>query len=267
MPAFLRRFAPVALAVMLVAPAAVPVAAVSSDPAVSAAEAAALTYSNQERTARGLVPLRIDSRLQEIAHGRAETMAAADELSHDQADGRNVFDILSADDVTWYSAGEIIAWNNTTSLTASAKGAVSQWIHSAPHKAILLSSGYNYVAFGVAVSPTGKRYWAGVYIKGPDRSGAYASLMAPVKQVLSSTRTRVTFRWTGSDTKLQVLTSGLRSYEIQRRVAGGAWLSYGATTKTSLSTSWARGHTYEFRVRAVDRAGNWGSWKTVVVTL
>jgi uncharacterized protein YkwD len=259
---------PFVLTALLILPAAMPVAATTTGTSATTAEAAAFTYANQERTSRGLTPLRLDSRIQAIAHGRAETMAAADELSHDQADGNNVFDILSANEVAWYGAGEIIAWNNTSSLTASAKGAVGQWIHSAPHRAILLSSNYNYVAFGVSVSPSsGKRYWAGVYIKGPDRSGAWTSLYTPTKQVLSSTRTKVTFRWTGSDTQLQVLTSGLRYYDVQRRVAGGEWTSYGATTATTLSTSWSRGYTYEFRVRAVDRVGNWGAWKTVSVTL
>ena len=267
MPDLLRRIAPVALALILLAPAAIPVAASTTDTAAASAEAAALTYANLERTSRGLVPLRLDARVAAIAHARAVTMAEADQLSHDQADGNNVFDILSANGVTWFGAGEIIAWNNTAELSASAKGAVSQWIHSAGHKAILLSTGYNYVAFGVAVSTSGKTYWAGVYIKGPDRSGAWASLSAPIRQILSSTRTRVVFRWTGSDTKLQILTAGLRYYQVERRIAGGAWVSYGTTTATSLATSWSRGHTYEFRVRAVDRVGNWGSWTTVRVKL
>ena len=48
---------------------------------------------------------------------------------------------------------------------------------SSGHKAIIMSKGYNYVGFGLAISPTsGKRYWAGVYLKGPDRTGAWAKL-------------------------------------------------------------------------------------------
>lgn len=267
MPLLPRRLAPLALAAILLFPAAASVSA-ATEATPSAAEGAALTYANKERTARRLVPLRLDARLQAIADGRAQTMATEDELSHDQADGNNVFDILSANDVAWYGAGEIIAWNNTTGLTSSAAGAISQWMHSTGHRTIMLSSNYNYVAFAVAVSPnSGRRYWAGVFIKGPDRSGAWTSLSTPVKQILSSTRTKVTFRWTGADTALQVLTAGLRYYEVQRRVAGGEWASYGMTTTTSLSTSWGRGYTYEFRVRAVDQVGNWGGWKTVTVKL
>ena len=34
---------------------------------------------------------------------------------------------------------------------------------SPSHKAIIMSTGYNYVGFGLAISAaTGKRYWAGV---------------------------------------------------------------------------------------------------------
>jgi uncharacterized protein YkwD len=266
MPVSPRRFLPFLFAAALLLPAAVPVAAVD-DTAVQSAEAAALAYANRERTARGLVPLRLDSRLQEIAHGRAVTMASENELSHDQADGNNVFDLLSDAGIVRYRAGEIIAYNYVPDYIASAKGAIAQWIKSTPHRAILLSADYNYVAFGMAVHPSGRRYWAGVFIKGPDRSGAWSKLYTPAKTYYSSTRTRVTFRWAGADTRLQVLTSGLRYFEIQRRGVGGDWTSYGATKATSLTTTWARGYTYEFRVRAVDWAGNWGAWKMVTVKL
>lgn len=266
MPASRRRFLPLLFVAALLLPGAVPAAA-STDSAVTYAESAALTYGNKERTARGLKPLRLDSRLQEIAHSRAVTMANENKLSHDQADGNNVFDLLSQAEITRYKAGEIIAYNYESTYTASAKGAIGQWLGSSPHRAILLSSDYNYVAFGMAVSASGRRYWAGVFIKGPDRTGAWAKLSAPVKTYYSSTRIKVTFRWTGADTRLQVLTSGLRAFEIQRRVHGGEWASYGSTKATSLATSWARGQTYEFRVRAVDWAGNWGGWKSVVVKL
>jgi len=263
-----RRSIPLLLVGLLLLPSAAPVAAsVSADPTMTAAEGAALTYANAERTARGLVALRLDPRVLAVAHGRAEAMAQADELSHMQADGNTASGLLSAASVTWYGVGEIIALNSDATVASSASGAISQWMNSSPHRAILLSTNYNYVAFGVAVSATGKCYWAGVFIKGPDLTGASARLYTPVKQVLSATRTRVKFRWTGSDVRLQVLTSGLRNYEIQRRRAGGAWVAYAATTATSLTTTWTRGRTYEFRVRGVDRAGNLGSWKTVTVRL
>jgi len=264
----LRRSIPIMLAGLLLLPAAAPVGATTTaDPTVAAAQSAALAYANKERTSRGLVALRLDPRVLAVAQARAEAMAQADVLSHMQADGNTASALLSAASIRWYGVGEIIALNFDAILASSASGAIAQWMNSSPHRAILLSTNYNYVAFGVAVSTTGKRYWAGVFIKGPDRTGARARLYTPVKQVLSATRTRVKFRWTGSDVRLQVLTSGLRNYELQRRRAAGTWVAYASTTATSLTTSWARGRTYEFRVRAVDKAGNRGSWKTVTVRL
>ena len=54
-------------------------------------KAAALAYANKQAHARAVfVPLRLDSRLQEIAHGRAVTMATENKMSHVQADGNNV---------------------------------------------------------------------------------------------------------------------------------------------------------------------------------
>lgn len=266
MPATRRRFVPLLFVAALLLPAAVPAAA-STDSAVKYAEAAALTYANRERSAKGLKPLRLDARLQAIAHGRAVTMASENLLSHDQADGNDVFDLLSDAAIARYRAGEIIAYNYTSRYTYSAKGAVDQWMTSSPHRAILLSTDYNYVAFGLAVSASGRRYWAGVFIKGPDRTGAWARLSAPVKTYYSSVRTKVTFRWTGADVVLQVLTAGLRSYEIQRRVDAGEWVTYGATKARSFTATWSRGHTYQFRVRALDWAGNWGGWRTTTVKI
>jgi hypothetical protein len=64
---------------------------------------------------------------------------------------------------------------------------------------------------------------------------------------------------------MQVLTSGFRYFEIGRRYDGGPWVSYGTTRATSVVREWTKGHTWEFRVRARDRAGNWGKWQSVTV--
>ena len=47
-----------------------------------------------------------------IARARSTDMVEKDYFSHTQPDGRNVFSILSAQGITWYNAGEIIAYNN-----------------------------------------------------------------------------------------------------------------------------------------------------------
>ena len=52
-------------------------------------------------------------------------------------------------------------------------------MESAGHKAIMTSTNYNYIGYGAAVSASGKRYYAGVFGKVPDETGAKASSGRP----------------------------------------------------------------------------------------
>jgi len=262
------RLGPILVGLLLAAALAPSAAAVSlpSEAAVASAEASALTKINAERTARGLVALRLDGRVAALARERAVYMADNDLLSHTHAGGLAVWDLMTQQGIAWYGAGEIIALNTTSSLTSSATTAVKGWLGSPPHKAIMLSTQYNYIGIGLAVSPsTGRRYWAGVFLRGPDRTGGWARITSVSRTVTSSTTAKVTIRWTGGDTKLQILTAGFRTYQIQRRLDGGAWRAYADTTGTHVTKSWPRGHVVEFRVRAGDKAGNWGGWRVVKV--
>jgi hypothetical protein len=75
-------------------------------------------------------------------------------------------------------------------------------------------------------------------------------------------------RWSGGDVRLQVLTAGLRSFTVQRRVDGGTWTTVLAdTTLTASSFKVYQTHRYEFRISAVDRKGNRGGWVTTIVDL
>ena len=265
MRSHLRHLGPVALIVVLLAgvvPAATAAEIDTSAAAMRAAEAHALDLTNAQRTRRGLVKLRLDTRLTELARDRAAYMAESGQFSHTQSNGTDVFDMIDANHITWYAAGEIIAWNTAGPLDYSAEFAVDGWMGSPSHKAIVLSDDYNYVGFGVAVASNGTRYWAGVYLRGPDRTGSWTHLGSYSKVTLDASHVRVTVRWTGGDTRLQVLTAGLRYYQAERRRDGGAWYDYGTTTAHSLTARWLRGHTYEFRVRSRDRRGNWSGWVT-----
>jgi uncharacterized protein YkwD len=269
-----RRLAALALLAIvgasLVGPALVAAAGPPVDPdTITAEESRMVSLLNADRTALGLVPVRVDDRLMAIARARSADMVAKDYFSHTQPDGRNVFDNLTSGGINWYSAGEIIAWNTypmeTTTTTAN-----GQWMNSPGHKAVVISTNFNYVGVGLAVDPsTFKKVWTAVYLRGPDRTGARASLGRPkVGSGPTSTIRHVALSWSGSDVRLQVLTAGLRSFVVQRKIEGGAWRTVvSSTTDRSLTLGVHKGYLNQFRVAARDRAGNLGAWSTATVDL
>ena len=76
-------------------------------------------------------------------------------MSHTEPNGQKVFDRIRAAGLTWYGAGEIIAWNNYPTEYSPAE-AIRAWMASPGHKAIMVSTGYNYVGYGAAESASGK---------------------------------------------------------------------------------------------------------------
>jgi uncharacterized protein YkwD len=264
-----RRLVPLLLAGLLLVSTALPaaaVAAVVADPTDDAARIQdgldLVKMTNWQRSPLGLVELQMDPELMAIARDRAKVMAATDVMSHTEPDGRDVFGRLDEAGLTWFGAGEIIAWNNYPAGYSTAES-IRAWMASPGHHDIMVSTGYNYVGFGAAISASGKRYYAGVFVKEPDETGAWSRFRTTTIRRVSAVRARVTIRWTGADTRLQVLTAGLRYFQVQRRRVGGGWLSWGTTTATSRTVTWRRGTAYQVRVRARDRAGNWGAWHII----
>jgi len=221
---------------------------------------------NRERITAGLVELQVDPDAMAIARRRAETMAAQDVLSHQNPDGTNVFDAIAAAGIPWFGAGEVIVWNNYPTAPDSTSHAVSAWMGSPSHRSIVMSGDYNYAGFGAAVSPaSGNRYYAGVFLKRTDRTAAWARVGTTATRVVDATHSQVTVRWTGGDPRLQVLTAGLRDYEVQRHVLGGTWRALGYRTTTSVTETLPSARTYEYRIRARDKAGNVGLWALITV--
>jgi len=264
-----RRLGPILLAGILLASIA-PVAAATEDLTVEQAEAKVASLLNQQRTDVGRIVLRIDSRLSAVARARSEDMATKDYFSHQQPDGDWAWDLMSAAGITWYGAGEIIAWNNWGTLSDSATSASKQWHDSSAHYALLTSASYNYFGVGLAVDGSGKKLWTVVFMKGPDRTGAKSrfrttsNVSADTLSTASTSTTRkyVTIKWSGSDVKLQVLTSGLKYFQVQVRRAGVYDWRYtkSSTTATSMVRHLLKGRVYQFRIRAKDKAGNYGRW-------
>src|SRR5262245_15438138 len=135
-----RRILPLLIGLALILPAAVPaITSASSDQ--SSAEAIILKKMNYERTKRGLVALRLDTRIAAIARDRSEYQARTGDADHTQGSNK-VFDFIQAAGIKWYAAGEIIAQNRYyPSIEDSAAAAIKGWLGSSTHRSILLSKG------------------------------------------------------------------------------------------------------------------------------
>lgn len=253
-----------ALVLAGLAPVASPASA--ADLTVDSAEAYMVDLLNRDRARFGLRPMHVDSRLMVIAGRRSADMATRGYFSHVQPDGRNVFDLIRAARIRWYSAGEIIAWNNYPDLADSAIVANRGWLASRPHRRIIMSRDYNYVGVGLALASNGRRYWTAVFLRGPDRTGAWVRQAAPRVGAATSPGSthQVTFSWSGGDVRLATLTAGFHSFQVQRRIDGGAWvLVRSGTTARTYAMTLGHARTVELRVRGRDRAGNYGPWRTV----
>jgi uncharacterized protein YkwD len=223
-----------------------------------------VNMTNAKRASLGLVDLRMDPALMSIARDRARVMAANDVMSHTEPDGTKVWDRMNAANITWYAGGEIIAWNHYPAEYSTAE-AIRAWWASPGHHAIMVSTGYNYVGFGAAVSADGKFYYAGVFAKMPDHTGPWARFGSVSTRSVDASHKRVTVRWSGGDSRLQILTSGLRYFQVIWRWQGGSWHVGTPTTATSKSITLTRGVRYEFQIRSRDRAGNWSGWRAITV--
>ena len=267
MPTRVRRILPFVIGIALILPAAVPAVATASSEQ-SSAEAMILKKMNYERTKRGLVALRLDTRIAAIARDRSEYQARTGDADHTQG-SKKVFDFIQEAGIKWYAAGEIIAQNRYyPTIADSAAAAIKGWLNSSSHRSILLSKGYNYVGFGYAMnSDNQRRYWTGVFLKGPDRTAPVAAFTGASKSSVSGGYIAVKVRWDGADRRLQVLTSGLRYFQVQRRSVGGTWKSWPYTTNKSKTVRYYPGRDKEFRVRSRDKAGNWSKWDTIRVNL
>lgn len=250
-----------ALVVALGAAAAHPLPAAATGVSPTSAEASLLAWTNRDRAALGLRPLRSDPPLAAIAGTRADSLSGVSTFSHDAAGG-DLAPALARAGVPWYAWGENIArWPGGLTSTTIA-GIYGAWRTSPSHWEMLMSPTMNYVGFGLtARSSDGQVFASAVFTEARDHS-------APSARIDGATRsgTTITFAWRGYDAPLQTHWAGLRDFDVWYRVDGGAWrLVRDNTTATTLRLgSRAPGHRYWLMVRARDRAGNVGRQSTPV---
>jgi len=217
-----------------------------------------LTWMNRDRAAAGLVAYRRDHGLAVVAGRRAARMASRRILSHSVAGG-NLSGELRAAGVQSYTWAEAIGTSSYPWGSKAASNLYSMWKRSAPHRALMMSTGYNYIGIGVVRASNGSSWASIVFSDSADHTGAGSRGVS-----VSKSGTTIAYAWTGADVRLQRRTSGLRSFDVQYRVDGGSWITIrnDTSTYTLALADRARGHTYGFRVQAADHRGNLGSWSS-----
>jgi len=223
------------------------------------AETSLLSMINNARVSNGLRPLRLDSRLRDLAEYRAGVMNSTNTMSHTVAGCLSCE--LTSRGIQWYSEGECIAWDSYSYPTDAIKIIFQLW-HDASHWPLLMSSKFNYVGLGIVHNSSNGKTWASLVLtESVDHT-------APVARITGSSRTGSTVKWTwsGTEVRLQTHTSGFKNFDVEYRVGSGTWrIIKSGTTTTSLSLSGrASGHTYYLAIRARDNRGNVSAWTPAV---
>ena len=226
-----RRRLAIALPVAMIALFAISVAApVATGATASSAESSVIGWINAARSARGLVPMRYDSKLASISGYRASRMASTNTMSHTV--GGNLGSQLNTYNVRWFRYGEDIGWSTASWPSGSAKAIFNMWMASSPHRALILSDRFNYIGVGLASRSSGaKTFASAVFAETTDHTRAVARVTTG-----SRSGDDVRWTWTGYDPRLQTHTAGMRDYDIAYRSGYGSWtLLRNDTTQTSLT--------------------------------
>jgi uncharacterized protein YkwD len=111
---------------------------------------ALLCVVNRKRAANGLGALKLDRRIQKAATRHARDMVRNDYFAHQRPGGPDLTERLRR--AGWHGSawGETIAYGCGSSGTPRAT--VRMWMHSPPHRAIILSGTYRHGGIGVTGS-------------------------------------------------------------------------------------------------------------------
>jgi uncharacterized protein YkwD len=108
---------------------------------LSSSEASLLQTINSVRTSKHLAPLRLDVRLLRAARGHSTDMMHRQYFAHGAVAGR-----VLAEGAHGPVFGEDLAWGTGV----GAQWAVTQWLASPRHRAVLLRPGFRRVGIGIA---------------------------------------------------------------------------------------------------------------------
>jgi len=115
---------------------------------LSSVENQVLILLNNTRTNHGLNPLSVDGVLTNIARSRSKDMIDRGYFNHYTPDGKNIFNFLKANGISYRAAGENLGRCSPPSR-GSAGNFVDAWMKSESHRINMLRGAYNKIGIGV----------------------------------------------------------------------------------------------------------------------
>lgn len=171
-----------------------------------------------------------------VLDGRTGVITGSAPLADSALPGAAAATIAPVDGKTWIFQ-HVLEDNGDGRVGAGDLDTVSAWSTGAPFSAAWPTFKQNVLRTGTVL----------------DQSPPVASLGAVAP---SSSTTRVPLTWTGTD-----VGTGIASFDLQIADGTGPWRVWQAKTgDRSRDFYGVAGHTYAVRVRAIDRAGNVGTW-------
>jgi uncharacterized protein YkwD len=121
---------------------------------LAAVQAATVCLINQVRTSHGRRPLRDNGYLQRVAVGQVAQMVRWNYFADVRPSGQTPRALIGSSAYARHAArlrtGQNIGW--ATAGEATPRNMVRAWMHSAPHRAVILAGGFR--DLGVAIAPS-----------------------------------------------------------------------------------------------------------------
>ena len=117
-----------------------------------------LDLINSERSKAGLTPLKLDSKLMEVAKLKAEDMVKNIYFSHTSPTYGSPFDMMKKFGITFQTAAENLAGNS------SVEAAHNALMQSEEHRKNILNSSYDYIGIGISPSPVYEKVFVQMFI-------------------------------------------------------------------------------------------------------
>lgn len=133
---------------------------IPASPKMTAKERLVIKLVNDERTQRGLAPLKANPDVSGVAREKSRDMRDRNYFSHTSPTYGSPFEMLRQFGISFRSAGENIAAGQRT-----AKDVVQGWMNSPGHRKNILNSNYTQIGVGYAEGGRMRHYWTQMFIR------------------------------------------------------------------------------------------------------